>query len=330
MRYKQWISRALLLSGLIGCQSVYADATSEGVDLLASMVKSSRELSFQGELVYQQGSHLEGISIIHRAEGGGLPEGERILYLDGLPREALRRGEEFYFSSRREGVTKFQRGSLIPMVSKFQGNIGNELYEAKIAGVDRVAGREAYVLLLLPKDRFRYGYQLWIDRASALLLKSLLVDEQGVIIERLQFTDLNVGPLSERQNNLLSRELPETAKTIDLQSGSDKTVAQFSWESGWLPDGFVLDNEAVRASPVSDHEVTSRVYSDGIASFSVFVEEDDSRVLSQASEKIGAMAAVSKVYRDNNQYYHVTVVGDIPLGTAERVAVSVRPVTDQP
>ncbi|WP_257284528.1 MucB/RseB C-terminal domain-containing protein [Endozoicomonas sp. SESOKO1] len=335
MKKMQWISRALLAFCFFVSGFLYAETSSDAGYLLERMASSSRSLSFQGEFVYQQGAQLQTLSVIHQAEDQEISEKERITFLDGAPREVIRSGNELFFSSYNEGVTQFQHGSLMPVINKFQSGISERFYDLKIVGIDRVAGREAVLLLVLPKDRFRYGYQLWLDRKSSLLLKSVLVDDQGKIIERLQFTSLRIGQLSDDVLALLDRKPSSVDQTIHLRSNPakedlEKPRVPPEWETGWLPDGFVLENSSIRPSPVSQHDVDALVFSDGIATFSVFVEQDDTRVLSQASEQIGALSAVSKIYREGNQYFHVTVVGDIPLSTAERVAVSVRPVKIQP
>ena len=335
MKQMQWISRKLLILCFFVSGFLYAEATQDASYLLERMAESSKKLSFQGEFVYQQGAQLETLSIIHQAEDQKRPERERILYLDGAPREVMRSGSELFFSSYNEGVTKFNHGSLMPVINKFRSGVTDSYYDLKIIGIDRVAGREAVLLLVLPKDRFRYGYQLWLDRQSSLLLKSVMVDEQGKIIERLQFTALSIGQLSDDAQVLLERKPSAVDETIHVKSSSlkeypENSVLPLDWETGWLPDGFVLESRSVRPSPVSEHSVDALIFSDGIAGFSVFVEKDDTRVLSQASEKIGALSAVSKIYREGDQYFHVTVVGDLPLGTAERVAVSVRPIKKTP
>lgn len=326
----QWVTGKLLVLGVFFSCFLNADTVPDASYLLEQMVGSSKKLSFQGDFVYQQGAQLETLNIIHQSSDKKNVEKERIAYLDGAPREVLRTGDELFFSSYNEGVTKFQHGSLMPVINKLQEGVSVEYYDLKIVGIDRVAGREAVLLLVLPKDRFRYGYQLWLDRQSSLLLKSVMVDDQGKIIERLQFTSLNVGPLSDDAQTLLVPKPDVVDETITVKTLPDKPSDPLDWETGWLPEGFVLQNRSVRPSPVSQHNVDALVFSDGIASFSVFVEQDDTRVLSQASEKIGALSAVSKIYREGDRYFHVTVVGDVPLSIAERVGVSVRPLKAKP
>ena len=316
----------MLVLSLLASSAVSAASAQDAQSLLAKMADSARELSYQGDFVYQQGGQLETLSVIHQGAGQDQPDRERIIYLDGAPREVVRTGNELFLSHPNGGVTQFQHGSLMPLVERFQSGVLGDYYDLKIVGIDRVAGREAFLLLVVPKDRFRHGYQLWLDRQSSLLLKSEMVDSQGMIVERLQFTSLHVGPLSEDVHSHLVHRPAEVAAT-DV---ADPAQAPLSWETGWLPEGFVQQGRAVRPSPVGEHAVDALTFSDGVASFTVFVEPDESGLLSQASEKIGALSAVAKIYREGDQYFHVTVMGDIPLGTAERIAVSVRPVKSVP
>ncbi len=325
MKPMQWITGKWLALSLFASGALSAANSPDAQSLLAQMADSAQGLNYQGEFVYQQGGRLETLSVIHQAGEQDRPESERIAYLDGAPREVIRAGNELLLSRHDGDVTQFQHSPLMPVVDRFQSGVSGDYYDLKLVGIDRVAGREAFLLLVLPKDRFRYGYQLWLDRQSSLLLKSELVDNQGKIIERLQFTSLDVGQLSDDTQALLAQRPTDTTTAAPPAVSSQPEPAAPQWETGWLPEGFVQQNRAVRLSPVSKAAVDSLTFSDGIASFTVFVEPDETGVLNQASEKIGALSAVAKIYREGDQYFHVTVVGDIPLGTAERVAISVRP-----
>ncbi len=325
MKPMQWITGKLLVVGLLASSALSAAGAPDAQGLLAKMADSAQSLNYNGEFIYQQGGQLETLGVIHQAGAQGHSGSERIAYLDGIPREVIRIGDEMFLSQHGGRVTRFQHGSLMPVVERFQMGVPDDYYDLKLLGIDRIAGREAYVLLVMPKDRFRYGYQLWLDRQSSLLLRSELVNNQGKIIERLQFTSLDVGQLSDDARELVGQRPAVVDASIVVSSQPNEAVEP-QWEAGWLPAGFVQQSSAVRSSsPVSEQAVDALTFSDGVASFTVFVEPDETRVLNQASEKVGALSAVAKVYREGNNYFHITVVGDIPLGTAERVAISVRP-----
>ncbi|OED41358.1 hypothetical protein ACH42_14235 [Endozoicomonas sp. (ex Bugula neritina AB1)] len=332
MNGKRLIRRGILILSLVSVSLVQAeniareDNQPTPQQWLERMAKSSRELTYQGDLVYQQGGLLETLNIAHTVDSEG-KEQERIIYLDGAPREMVRRDQQLVFSNYGRVDTRFEHGALMPMLGKFsQGNSILD-YELKIVGLDRVAGRESLLLMVIPKDRFRYGYQLWLDRASGLLIKSMMINDSGQIMERMQFTHLNVGgSLSKETLSALNKKQGGTDRVVPMEHSDVNEKSTLGWETGWVPQGFDLKSRSKRPSPISNQQVDALNFSDGIASFSVFVEPDETRVLSQASENIGALAAVSKVYRDGDKYFHVTVVGEIPLSAAERIAVSVRPV----
>ncbi len=319
------LKKGILVLIFAGSSVLHADNQPTPQQWLERMVASTKELTYQGDLVYQQAGLLETLNITHHVDHQGR-ERERILYLDGAPREMVRSGQYLTFSSYGQANTRFEHGSLMPMLGKLSRGQSLSHYELKIVGLDRVAGRDSLLLMVIPKDRVRYGYQLWLDRVSGLLLKSMMIDDNGRILERMQFTNINIGSLSPKSLAALEKKQLISDQVIPLQHADLENAAKLGWEAGWIPDGFDLKSRTRRPSPVSKQQVDALNFSDGIASFSVFVEPDEARVLSQATENIGSLAAVSKVYRDDDRYYHVTVVGEIPLSTAERIAVSVRPV----
>ena len=318
------------LSLVAGSASAASGTAETPEQWLEAMSEATRNLTYRGHFVYQQGANLETLSIIHtrEKERDSSRELERIRYQDGLPREMVRRGKEIIFASAGREPTRFEHESLMPMVGRFTGKEFRKYYELKPASLDRIANREAVQLLVIPTDRHRHGYQLWLDRRTGLMLKSMMIDSEGRIMERMQFTDLEFPEtLSESELSQMKRARSTSGKEklVKLTDEDNKKPAEWSWKSGWIPEGFSLRSQSRRKSPVSDQTVDAVNYSDGLASFSIFVEPDETRVLSQATEQIGSMAAVSKVFRSNNSFFHVTVVGEIPLGTAERIAVSVRP-----
>lgn len=326
-RLKRGIASALLSMALLaGLPAQANQAAGEAQKWLENMAAASRQLTYRGHFVYQQGASLETLSVAHTMKNG--QELERIAYLDGIPKEMIRQGNEIVFSSANRPSTRFQHESLVPMVGRFTSLPFSKNYQLRPAAIDRIAGRAAVQLLVVPTDRFRYGYQLWLDRKTSLLLKSVMLDSEGKIIERVQFTNLEPDvALTDKELKAMSpAPSGKASETLVKMSGSvSKPDQNWGWEAGWIPAGFEVQSQSRRVSPVSDRMVDTVIYSDGLANFSVFVEPDETRVLSQAAEQIGSMAAVSKVFRNDNDYFHVTVVGEVPLGTAERIAVSVRP-----
>ncbi|PJE79389.1 Sigma factor AlgU regulatory protein MucB [invertebrate metagenome] len=334
----------LAVSHVLSNGTAVTNTAQEAVSWLDKMVLAISKQGYQGNIIYQQGNNLQSMAVIHGFDEG--IEKERILFLDGVPKEVIRVGGKLLYASADKGATRFNQGLLFSFGKKItRENISNH-YHFKMVGGDRVAGRRAIVLEVLPSDRYRYGYMLWLDYESAVPLKSYMVDDKTNVIERMQFVRFQLmNRLDAKEKEMFTAVLRkhEEEKSLDKEEARDPEIGKdalssyatqpaenawkplWGWAAGWLPDGFDLANYGERVSPVSPQRVDTAVYSDGLASFSIFVEPDKGKVLSQASERMGVLSVVSKVFRSGENFFHVTVVGDVPPGTAERIAVSVRP-----
>src|SRR6185295_19577771 len=48
-------------------------------------------------------------------------------------------------------------------------------------------------VVLAPKDDLRYGYQLWSDVNTGMLLKARIFNQKGETVEQFSFTQLEIG-----------------------------------------------------------------------------------------------------------------------------------------
>ncbi|EXJ11564.1 MucB/RseB C-terminal domain-containing protein [Nitrincola nitratireducens] len=92
---------------------------------------------------------------------------------------------------------------------------------------------------------------------------------------------------------------------------SDQRYPQ--WSIGWLPDGF----RNIRHESVQHGEVM--VFSNGRQAFSVTIEDRGRQALQEGVSNVGDYIAVGKIQGDK----FVTVVGNMPIMIAERIASSV-------
>lgn len=300
-----------LLGGWLALPAYAADAQ----DWLTRLAEAEQRQSFQGTFVYERHGSFSTHSIWHRVEEGGRVR-ERLLQLDGPAQEVL----------RVDGRPQCVSGSLADQVASAQAWPARALdpqqlaawYDLRVVGQSRVAGRPAVVLAVLPRDQHRYGFELHLDRETGLALKSLLLNEKGQLLERFQFTRL---------------ETAEAPSEAALQPGADCRPIKVStapaasanaWRSEWLPPGFNLTSALERRSPASSEAVAWLIYGDGLARFSVFLEPLRGAVVEDARSQLGPTVAVSKRMSTAGGDVMVTVVGEIPLGTAERVALSMR------
>lgn len=286
----------------------------EAQDWLNRLSQAEQQQSFQGTFVYERNGSFSTHNIWHRVQDGKVRE--RLLQLDGSAQEVL----------RIDGHTQCVSGSLVAGLGNTPDGTSRALdpqklknwYDLAVIGKSRVAGRQAVIVALTPKDQHRYGFELHLDKETGLPLKSLLLNDKGQLLERFQFTRLNVAAPTDA-------DLQASAECKAVSQDPGKAVAaKTAWHSDWLPPGFELTGSAARKDPDTQVQVSSLMYDDGLARFSVFLEPLNGANATDTRTQLGPTAAVSRRLTTPQGEMMVTVVGEIPIGTAERIALSMR------
>jgi sigma-E factor negative regulatory protein RseB len=281
---------------------------------LQRLAQSDRQ-SFQGTFIYERNGSFSTHGIWHRGSESGVSE--RLLQLDGPAQEVL----------RVDGKPQCMSGALAEQVVDAQWPAREldakqleQRYDMRVLGRSRVAGRSATVLALIPRDQHRYAFELHLDDETALPLKSLLISEKGQLLERFQFVSLDLAA------NVDDAALKpgESCKPVSLSKVAELPQ---SWKAGWVPPGFELNQALQRTSPASSEPVACLLYGDGLARFTVFLEPLRGAGAEDARSQLGPTAVVSRRMSTTDGDMMVTVVGEIPLGTAERVALSMQTAT---
>jgi len=287
------------------------------------MSKAFTELEYTGVFTYEHGHELESLQISHRLKDG--TEEERLFHLNGEPWEIVRKGNVVNCARSGDKLMRFERSTYAGPFSTVLADDYIELnkhYNFSLKSFERIADRQAVKLVIEPKDVYRYGYTLWIDTENGLLLKSALLNRDKRILERFQFVRINVGE-SLPDSDFLSRN-----KQIADQGGSnDKSNAQVavlpSLKVNWAPEGFSSSDKNQNLSTTKTPAADVLMYTDGLAVFSVFIERLLTDNLPVGVAQSGGTVAFAKVLEQLNQNYIITVVGEVPLITAERVAQSI-------
>lgn len=332
---------ALLLLSSLGSP---AAADDPGV-WLDRMHAALAERSYHGEFSYFHGGELASLSIAHAVVDG--VRHERLLHLNGMPRELVRMGDKVT-CVLHPGDRLIDLEQSVP-AGPFAQSYGRVLdglprgYRATVVGEDRIAGRRAVQLEIEPEVADRYGYRLWLDHETALLLRSELLDTAGRALEIFQFVrieidgDVDVAMLEASmgehlvKHDLVKRDLDGNGAGQPAAQGEGADGESVAWEAGWLPAGFAMSSADIRRVPSRSDSVENLVYSDGMATFSVFLERapaDFSRVHVAPAHvaRHGATVAVMRpVEVATPEPWLVTVVGEVPVETAQRVAKNVRP-----
>ena len=299
------------ICGLV-CFSALSQATAEpdslsARQLLARMSTASHHTSYRGTFTYQQRGALKTFKVFHLVRDN--EEFEKLVHMDGASAEVIRPGNPLHCKRAGQGLLDSSAGD-----SRIE-----QLYHLKITGDDRVANRPVTELQLIPRDTWRHGYVFSIDKQSGLLLRTLMIANDGQrLLERFQFVDVEIGPgLSGLQ--LQSTEAQTTVAGVETLPCNDYDKLGFGlWKVHWLPEGFVLAG-VKRGEGASEN----LMFTDGIGFFSVFVEPQDKDIPSGSARRGATVVAMTRAaYREQN--YSVSVVGEIPLRSAKRIARSVR------
>ena len=281
--------------------------------LLQKASKALQEKNYKGRFTYEFGSVLETLEIIHAVKDG--VEYERIQHLNGREREFVRSGRE------EDCVTLghfLLRGGL---VSSHSGAVSlAQNYHFYIRGEDRIAGREAAVIQAVPKDEYRFGMTMALDKESGLPLMSLISASSNKALERFQFVQLDV-----LQNVDVSEFNPELRRhrVFDGKQThcAKNTPANSNWRAAWLPAGFLLTETS------HDEESGEMLtFTDGLSAFSVFImPATDVQSVKKGLARRGATLALMAALPLQNQTFSVALVGEVPVLTARRVVESLRP-----
>ncbi|WPX90024.1 MucB/RseB C-terminal domain-containing protein [Pseudomonas asiatica] len=306
---------SLLIGSCVTVPALAANSSPEASEWLSKLAQAEQKQSYQGSFVYERNGSFSSHEIWHRVDDGKVSE--RLLQLDGAAQEIV----------RVDGKVECVSGALVSGVTTPPNTTQRVLdplklmgwYDLSVAGKSRVAGRDAVIVTLTPRDQHRYAFELHLDRGTGLPLRSLMINDKGQLLERFQMTRLDTDAPSDD-------DLRASAACKPVQhvaAAANDTVA--GWRSDWLPPGFELVNSSVRRDPKNDSTVSSLMYDDGLARFSVFLEPVKDEGGTDMRTQLGPTSAVSRRLNTPKGKVMVTVVGEIPLGTAERVALSMRP-----
>ncbi|MDX1513133.1 MAG: MucB/RseB C-terminal domain-containing protein [Gammaproteobacteria bacterium] len=290
---------------------------------LEKMAEAFQTLNYDGTFVYRNGDRMESMRIIHRASPDG--ERERMFSLTGAAREVLRDRDKVTCilpDDRSVVVAKSRPRSVALHIFDPRDGFA-KFYRLSAHPGERVAGRETALVSVQPLDEFRYGYRLWLDRVSGLLLKSELVNQAGGALEQIVYTQIRMP--AHIPDSLLEPAISGegfTWYTDDRATGKRADAGNDGWTVGWLPEGFRMSDWAYDPTGSSRTPVEHLVYTDGLASLSVFIERlDDAKERLDGHSSMGAINVFGRVAGD----FQVTVVGEVPEATVERVGLSVTP-----
>jgi sigma-E factor negative regulatory protein RseB len=243
----------------------------------------------------------------------------QLLTLDGSPTEAWLQGNTVsYFGHSKAPFSVLDQSikGVLPRVMQADFKRLSLYYDFTVLPAARIANRECQVIRIIPRDTYRYGYMVWLDRQSKLLLRADMLAPNGDQSEQCRVVALSQGN-SIRQilrQTVIKHHTPPPVVTTPRQSPIT------AWQPGWLPSGFEVVFSGQRPLPNRAAPVESHLYSDGLMSVALYVH---ATVSEMPSEPLVLQERHYSVYSEVRSGREITVVGEIPLRSAQRIAQQV-------
>lgn len=285
-------------------------------DWLQRMHDASRQRAYVGTFVVAGGGRLSSARIWHVCDG--TQQMERVESLTGVPRSTFRHNDQvltFLPESRVVLAEKRESLGLFPQLLQENSAIIAQYYRVREFGSERVAGFEADVLELQPADNLRFGYRVWIEKNTGLVVKLQTLSGRGQVLEQAAFSDLQLDASVSMAK--LSQMMKHTAGYKLEKLEMRKTTAE---AEGWVLKRVVAGfqpmscyQRSVKGSAQSQNEHTLQwIFSDGLASVSLFIEPFEAgRHGHPNSQAMGATHTLTRRMGD----WWLTAVGEVPTET---------------
>ncbi len=325
--------------------SAFADSPVS--DWLADMSDAARNATYQGVVIYRGNDVLDTFRVTHRNLDGN--ELERVTSLNGETRDILKENDKvicLFPNDRRMSVNRPTPKGLFPRLTPEHLKQIGQLYRFNDLGKARVAGRICHGVAVTPKDKFRYGYEIWADAQTSVPLKVNMIGQNGVMLEQMMFTEVEFpaaipdvafqmpmptpapadSPIKPTLQAMLAPPAPPPQQVLTPQlvpaNAAPAPSATAAWVLDQLPPGFRVTLREVRELPDHRGTVEHLLVSDGLTVISVFSAEraTPNKSLNGVSQ-IGAVNAYGRMVGS----FHITVVGEAPPETVKMIGDNLKP-----
>lgn len=287
-------------------------------DVLSRLETAEREMSFRGHFTHEHGGTIDTFEILRLVVDG--IEYEKTSKLTGPEREKTRIGRDTRCLTKSNHLLRGHHLNL-----KLGGAVSLEQsYSFYFLGEDRIAGRDTLVIRIEPKDGFRYGYWLSVDKASGLVVRSVITAGRKKALERSQYVYVEEINESVKPETLISDDDMQKIRSeiVNRENGysvCDLNVQYTSpWRPSWVPPGFLLTSYSY-----TEEEGHMETYSDGLGVFSVFVNDSAQPQTQRVLAHRGATVALMSRLELPDRTLNVAVVGEIPLLAAQKISSSI-------
>ncbi|WP_284377898.1 MucB/RseB C-terminal domain-containing protein [Litoribrevibacter albus] len=290
------------------------------IELLSMLDEARKQNSFAGTFIHRRGDSVNSYYIVHAVKDG--VQYERLKSLDGAPREIIRDGESVTCILPGKDGSRWDQvpplSPLVPGENVDWSELQKWLTFTILSNV-RIAGRDAILIEAQAIDQDRFIRRYGVDEKTGLLLKTEILGADGRSLELAQFTHIDINP--DNLDDDLKPTLHGKMTKFDRKHWTETIKESPHWKPKWLPEGFELTDVT---SGKGENFVEAHTYSDGLSSFSIFREQLSQQFVEMEGRSGGATVAVSRIIEtEQGEKWGITLVGEIPVETAKRVASSV-------
>lgn len=294
------------------------------VEWLQRMHSASHDRSYIGTFVVSAAvGNLSSARIWHACEGK--VQVERIEALSGPQRSTFRLNDQVLTFLPEERVIKSEKRENLELFPSLLGTPDStiaDFYGVRVLGRDRVAGFEADVVQLAPKDGLRFGYRIWSEQRTGMVIKLQTLDTSGRPIEQSAFSELQLNAPIKVDALVQMMKVPAGYKVE--KSELERTTA--------ATQGWALKNPVAGFKPISCYQrpighvgkerTLQWTFSDGLAAVSLFVEPyDEQRQSQELMQAQGATYTLTRRLVDRNgTRWWLTIVGEVPAQTLDAFA----------
>lgn len=321
---RRWLpSLALGVMLLPAAALAQSTAPADARSWLARIHAAALEQNYEGTLVFTTGGMLSSSRVAHFAAGS--QSYERVEALDGRQQRVYRHNDVVHTlwpQSRLAVVEKRMPLSGTPSLRPSVEPRALDQYALVAEGQGRVAGRQAKVFLLQPRDTRRYAHRVWADEASGLMLRTDILDSDGHVLESSAFSEVAIG--IKPQPDSVTRAVDDLRGWQVLRPQRTRTdLDAEGWTLTSPVPGFTLAGCVKRplrravAEGAAAEPVLQAVFSDGLTHVSVFIE---SRAARGGFQNMSTQIGATGTYRQQHDQHWVTVMGDVPTPTLKQFA----------
>lgn len=303
----QSLALVLLALSSMAQSAACPDVDPEAMEWLDKMSRSVHQVSYHGVVTYQRGDEdMQVMQVSHSVQGDR--SSEKLTQLTGQGAQVVR--VDHPLDCVHPGH------KLLRLSEQVQGGYCGVAahYRFSVTDGDRVAGRKAVRIMVSPRDMYRFGYVMDLDRKTGLLLKTTTIGRGNVALEKFQFAQLS---FNKRVPEGIDIDVVHEAEHPAPNAAVSPAALDRGWRVRWLPSGFLpTDTQLPNAG--------RKTYTDGLAVFSIFVEKLDREIRpGEGMVQEGSTTSYSRGLSIEGTPLLITVVGEVPVNTARMVADSV-------